>query len=126
MAAATSARNPHQRVEERVALIARLHAQVDAVLVGRRIDSVRHGRVAELLDHVSCARQPAVRFDGNERWRVICSLQQKVCSEARRVFRQYLRVLSTGLLLSNGITGYKNLPRPLPCPISRPTGRQQT
>lgn len=78
MTTAASRAHPHHSIDKRVALVTAFHRQVEAVLVRVRVDGVGVVGIAQFLEHVLGAGQPAVSFDDDVRRGFVGGLQHVV------------------------------------------------
>lgn len=98
MTSAAATADPHEGIQERVPFIARLHAQVDAVLVAAGVDAVSHVGIVDLFQYIFGACEPSFRFDDDECWRFVSSLEQVVgANVGSRVLGNDLSILTAGL-----------------------------
>lgn len=100
MSSAASATNPHQRVQECVALIAGFHRQIYPVLVAARVDTIRHVGIDDLFKHVFGTCQPAFCTYNDKCGWFIDSLENVIGAKVRGcVLGHNLGILTTGLKL---------------------------
>ena len=132
MAPAATTANPHQGVQECVALVTSFHGEIDTILVRVGVDCVRDARIVDLVQNVLGTREPPIGLhDYESRW-VICGLKHVACAKTGgRFLRHDLRILSSGLkpgqyIALRTIEEFSNIPTRYPCPICPPIGHRRT
>lgn len=97
---AATAADPHQSVQECVSFIARLHGQIDPVLIAAGIDPIRHVGIDDLLENILGACQPSFcAHDDKCRW-LIDSLEDITRTKVGSgILGHNLCILTTGLFL---------------------------
>lgn len=100
LSAAAATADPHQGIQKGVSFITSLHSKVETVFVTSGVDSISHRRVVDLFQNVLGAGEPAIRFDDNESWGLVGSLEEVIRADAGcGILGHNLSILSTGLFI---------------------------
>ena len=95
-----TAADPHQSVQECVSLIARLHGQIDPVLIAAGIDPIRHVGIDDLLENILGACQPSFCAHNDKCGWLIDSLKDITRTKVGSgILGHNLCILTTGLFL---------------------------